>query len=169
MKEKSFLERYGGESVEELLALERTHRIDSIVGVFESLVDARRETLGDASINRVERTILVIEALEREVNNGGYHQFFLNSSHEFAGDVVQALEEIGCPQHAEIAKQALARLGIEGGVTPEKVQEKIQGDDDGELIDALEPHADAYYACEEDIAGRLFAFIRANQGSIRLP
>lgn len=49
-----------------------------------------------------------IWALEMEVNNGGFTQFFFNDSRETAGFVVEALKSIGALQTAEICRQALA-------------------------------------------------------------
>ena len=43
-----------------------------------------------------------IWALESEVNNGGFSQYFLNSSCETASSVSEALETIGAPKTADI-------------------------------------------------------------------
>lgn len=40
-----------------------------------------------------------IWALESEVNNGGFSQYFCNNSGESAGFVVEALETIGAPKN----------------------------------------------------------------------
>src|SRR5215469_18466024 len=48
-----------------------------------------------------------IWALESEVNNGGFSQYFQNCSNETAGFVVDALHLIDAPQTAEICKRAL--------------------------------------------------------------
>jgi hypothetical protein len=47
--------------------------VDSIVSAFEEAVQIRARLAGLSSLNEVELTILAVEALEREVNNGGYH------------------------------------------------------------------------------------------------
>jgi len=43
--------------------------------------------------------------LDREVNNGGYHQFFCNSSQKFAPQIVQSLAHIGCRRAAKIVRE----------------------------------------------------------------
>lgn len=65
MVDKQFLEKYDGQSVDELIALEATHRIDSIVLAFESALYQKREQQGDDSINEIEWAILAVESLER--------------------------------------------------------------------------------------------------------
>src|SRR5262245_14622428 len=104
----AFLESYGGQSTEELLALERNFRIDSLVCAFEQAIQGKP----DESISTEERYVLAVEALEREVNNGGYSQFFGNSSHEFAPMIVTAMRAIGCPKTADITRDAIAVLGV---------------------------------------------------------
>ena len=49
-----------------------------------------------------------IWALEAEVNNGGFSQYFFNSSRETAGFAVEALKSVGAVQTAELCKQAIA-------------------------------------------------------------
>jgi hypothetical protein len=49
-----------------------------------------------------------IWAVEAEVNNGGFSQYFLNSSSETAGFVAEALERIGAMRTADICRRAVA-------------------------------------------------------------
>jgi hypothetical protein len=46
--------------------------------------------------------------VEAEVANGGFHQFFWNSSSEFSELIAPALIDLGAPRAAEIFEQALA-------------------------------------------------------------
>jgi Domain of unknown function (DUF4375) len=79
----------------------------SLVLAFEQAIDQKAVRDGEGGLSVEERIILAIEALEREVNNGGYHQFFVNSSRGFAPMIVQALVRIGCPRTAEITQRAI--------------------------------------------------------------
>jgi len=56
--------------------------------------------------------VLAVAALEREVNNGGYDQFFTNSSEEFASVIVDRLNRIGCNETASITHDAISALGV---------------------------------------------------------
>src|SRR5438105_806752 len=105
MANLQWLDKYSGQTVEQLIALEGEFRIDSVVLAFEQAMDQKAARLGDASLSDEERVILAVEALEREVNNGGYGQFY--SSSEYAPIVVRALRLIGCPKTAEITQKAL--------------------------------------------------------------
>jgi len=47
-------------------------------------------------------------AVEAEVNNGGFSQYFLNDSCETAVFVAKALDTIGAPRTADICRRAIA-------------------------------------------------------------
>jgi hypothetical protein len=49
-----------------------------------------------------------IWAVESEVNNGGFSQYFLNSSAETAPFVAEALRTIGAPDTASICERAIS-------------------------------------------------------------
>lgn len=64
-----------GQTVEQLLSLEGKSRIDSLVLAFEQAISQKAERTGNEGLSYPERVVLAVEALEREVNNGGYAQF----------------------------------------------------------------------------------------------
>jgi len=54
--------------------------------------------------------VLLVEAYEGEVNNGGLDQFFFNSSGEYALETIQALEHIKANKAASILREACERF-----------------------------------------------------------
>ncbi len=159
-----FLESYGGQTTEQLLAMEAEYRIDSLVLAFEQAIQMRDP---QAPMTTQERYVLAVEGLEREVNNGGYGQFFLNSSHEFVDVIEDALRAINCPQTADITRDAVVALGLAGPVTGEKAEQVVVAGDE-RVLAALGACDDRFFAGVEPIADRLFEWIRANQASIRV-
>lgn len=111
--------------------------------------------------------MLSIEALEREVNNGGYHQFFLNSSNEFVGRIVSDLNRIDCTKVAIITSEAIEALELTN-LEANAIRERVTADDD-RLDEALGDLDAAYYASGEDIAGKLIAFIKQHKDRISIP
>ena len=93
MPELKWLEGYSGQGVDELIAFASEYRVDSIVLAFEQALQQSTHRIGLSKLHEAELTILAVEALEREVNNGGYHQFFLNTP-EYAPFIVAALQRI---------------------------------------------------------------------------
>lgn len=166
MPDLKWLDKYAGQSVEQLVAMKEEYRVDSIVLAFEQALDRKAAGEGEQALGAEERVIVAVEALEREVNNGGYHQFFVNSSREYAAEIVQALQSIGCPRTAEITQRAIDALGVED-LTDEAIEESIASDDD-ERDDKLSECDDSYYGAGEDIAAQLFAFIATHRDNIKL-
>jgi len=54
-----------------------------------------------------QKVFLSVWAVESEVNNGGFSQYFLNSSAETAEFLVDALGTIGAPKTADICRRAI--------------------------------------------------------------
>jgi hypothetical protein len=156
---------YSGESAGQLLSLEGKYRTDSLVLAFEQAINQKAEREGMPSLTDEERIVLAVEALEREVNNGGYDQFFVNSSREFAPTVVGALQRIGCKKTATITQRAIKGLGT-SDLTAEAIDAAMAGDDEQRLA-KLNRCDHSYYKSAEPIAERLFAFIKANIAGIR--
>ena len=168
MPELKWLDGYAGESVDELIALSATHRIDSIVLAIEQALQPKAEDVGPSKLNDAELTVLAVEALEREVNNGGYHQFFLNAP-EFAPFVLEALKRIACHRTADISAKAISLLGLREPVTAHQVEKAMADNPDEKLIETLSDQCDGlYHSTGEPIADRLFEYVRANHASIRL-
>lgn len=160
-----WLEGYTGQTVEQLLSLEGKYRTDSLVLAFEQAVNQKAEREGQSSLTDVEKTVLAVEALEREVNNGGYAQFFLNSSREFASTIVTSLQRIDCPKTAQITQRAIRALGISDPKA--KNIEPAMAADDKRREKKLKRCDAAYHTNAEPIAERLFAFIKANKAEFR--
>lgn len=168
MTGQKFLDSYSGQTTDELIALEAEYRADSLVLAFEQAIDQKASEIGAEKLTDEERVVLAVEALEREVNNGGFEQFFLNSSREFTPIVVDALRRIACNATAELTEEAIGVLGIEGPVTVEAV-ESVMDDKNEDVDDRLGNCDDRYYELEEDIAGALLDFIKSNRSEITVP
>ena len=85
---------------------------DSLDVVFEFVepVIEKLEKSGSDSLSELETTILSVWLLEADVNNGGFNQYFWNSSGDFANQVVSSLHRIGAAETADIVKAALANF-----------------------------------------------------------
>ena len=154
---------YAGQTTDELLALSADYRIDSLVLAFEQGIQQKV----DAPISEEERVVLAIEGLEREVNNGGYSQFFLNSSNEFVDVIESALRAIGCPETADITRDALAALRLPGVPTAGAAEQAVMAGDPV-ITEALSACDDRYFSGSEAIADRLFEWIQAHRQAIQI-
>ena len=167
MSEPRWLDGYSGQTTDELIALDGVYRTDSIVLAFEQAIDRKAERLGDGLLTAPERVVLDVEALEREVNSGGYTALFTYYSRHVPG-LVAALTAIGADEVAALTRSAIAALGIDGPLTPEAVESAANEEDD-DRDERLEAFDQTYYETAGDLAAPLLAYIAAHRDQIVLP
>ena len=83
-------------SIDEILELE--DETDILIEIGQKLWDKSKDDKDFESLNSIEKNILYIEMLEGQVNNGGFDQYFFNSSGEYAHETLTALKEIKAPK-----------------------------------------------------------------------
>ena len=167
MGELRWLEGYSGQSTEELIALEGQFRTDSLACAFEEALQQKAARVGMENLSAEERVVLAVEALEREVNNGGYDQFFRNPSNEFAPIVVDALHRIGRPDAAAVTQDAINAIAMWPPLTVQAIDDAM--DDDCEIRDdMLEECDERYFTSVRDLAEPLLEFIKSHRSTMRL-
>ena len=80
-------------------------------------------------------TAVLLHALEAEVNNGGFDQFFLNTSGRFALQTVEALHAIGADKTSTLLESAISIAYPDG--YPEDAADHENTADSDEALDAL--------------------------------
>ena len=111
-------------------------------------------------LNEFERTIFVTQELENEVNNGGFFQFFDNSSGQFANEIAQAFTKIGAVKTAEICRKAVGAFERELPVDWEKRRTLIDQIADDAVTNILDECDTAFYNYEENLEALNAAYIR---------
>jgi len=167
VEQLKWIEGYSGQTTDELLALEGQFRTDSLVVAFHQALDQKSVRIAPEPLSEEENVVLAIQALDCEVNNGGYSLVFVNSSKELTPALVDALRRIGCVEKAALTQQAIAALGINGPITVDAIDRVMAVHDDERDAKLLE-YDQRYYQITEDVAGSLFAFIKRNKRRIVL-
>jgi len=150
---------YEGESPQELVALKGRFRTDSLVCAFEEALSAKSE------LSRSEYIVLAVEGLEREVNNGGFSQFFTNSTWNYVPFIVEALTAINCPSTASITNQAIISLKLPSEISEDAIHNALME----EVEEALNEYDEQFYTYPDPIAERLFDYIAAHVNEIHFP
>ncbi len=111
-----------------------------------------------------QKVFSAIWAVESEVNNGGFAQYFLNDSNETAGFVVTALETIGAPKTADICKRAIA-VAFPSGL-PADLQEISSAANgfSGEVEDELGVIDEQFFQYPHNLTELLFAYVSRHPG-----
>ena len=166
MADLKWLDGYAGETIEELIEMAGEYHIDSLLVVLEEALNQKAAEVGEQYLSDEERIVLAVEALVREVNNGGYAQFFATSSGQYTAIIVDSLLSIGCQETANITSGAINALGTED-FSPEALEASLESENE-ERNEQLEECDGLFSGAGEDIASQLFGFVRAHQDAIQL-
>jgi hypothetical protein len=109
-----------------------------------------------------QKVFSAIWAVESEVNNGGFSQYFVNSSNETAGFVVEALDTIGAPNTAEICRHAIAVAFPDGlPLSADKISSTASAFS-AEIEDQLNKSDQEFFQYPHDLTELLFAYVSAH-------
>jgi len=80
------------------------------------------EERGPNGLSPIQRDFLCIISFQGEVNNGGMHQYLLNSSGDLARETPKVLQRIGAGVAAELLERANAYFGPDGPPTDRELR-----------------------------------------------
>lgn len=109
-----------------------------------------------------------LDALEREVNNGGFAQFFENSAGDHARETIEALRTLGAPRVARLVAEAVAVFP--DGPAPDRERRRRQLDRlDDRARAKLDQLDGAFYAYPENLTALERRYVRNHQGQFPMP
>jgi hypothetical protein len=127
-------------------------------------VVGRYSRAGEAGLTQPQLYYLALSWLDGEVSNGGFAQFYFNSSGELASYAVEAANAVGASQVARIVQEANALFGKSGPSRDrDRRMDQLSGIDEGALS-ALDQR---YYKCGENVGVLLAKFVAANAEEFR--
>ncbi len=115
-----------------------------------------------ASQSLPQKVFSTIWAVEAEVNNGGFSQYFLNTSAESAPFVVEALRIIGAPDTAAICERAIAVAFPSGLPESEDAIRLAATEFPDEVLEKLEALDQEFFSYPHDLTELLFAYVSAH-------
>lgn len=139
-------------------AIERVYdAVDIHVGA--SALDAQL-----ARLTAGQRALLALHWTVAEVSNGGFDQFFLNSTGDLADEALAGFRHIGADRSAALLEQLFATFP---GGRPSRDQEArasfLESLDDEERDARFETHDEAFYELtESELYPRAGAYVRAH-------
>ena len=117
----------------------------------------------DAEMTEPQKLFNYNQELEREVNNGGFSQFFLNSSGDNAHETVLSLKAIGADKTADLLQKAIDQF-------PSKTVSKDR-DKRTEIVEKIEETAEEvwndldqkFYEYEDDLNTLNIEYVRKHK------
>ena len=158
---------YSGETPQELFDYLAQGQHHALVQAFCEGIRRKAKRRGEKALTPEERTVLAVTALEQEVYNGGYDQFFRNKSRKFVPIIVESLRRIGRKKEAEITKRALAALQLRN--MDERMVKTTMSKDDIIRDEQLQRCDQEFYGIRKGMAEYLYSFIKANRDRISFP
>ncbi len=158
-----WLDGYPAQSMDELLSFEGSETPIALLAAAEEVL--HRKIKAERNWTGTERMIVTVMALYREVNNGGFDQYFRNLSVSHASVIVDDLKRTGCTETAKIAQKAVKALRTRD-LKPDGIR-AVMSKPSEERDAALHDCDEEFYKLNE-IPSRLFAYMRENAQAIRL-
>jgi hypothetical protein len=116
-----------------------------------------------SEVSSAKRIFISVWQLEAEVNNGGFHQYFWNSSGNLAADTPAALEAIGAIRTAEIVERANGLFGA-GPPVDERLRLAALESIDENVFESLD---EEFLAYPDDLSALLYDFVVENEDAFR--
>ena len=119
-------------------------------------------------LSNSQKTFFFNQNLEREINNGGFNQFYFNSAGDFAHETIESLKAIGAHKTAEIVKKANDQFPK--GIVPsdravrQELLEKIEIKAN-EFWDELDQK---FFEYEEDLNSLNMEYVRKNKNQFEI-
>lgn len=138
---------------------------DFVIALTEHL-DNKTQYGEDMSVlSEAERIFYITQALETEVNNGGFSQFFYNSSGDFSNELVSAFTAIGANTTASICQRAVAAFGQDIPVDRDEREELLTELESKGIDKIWEECDDAFYAYDDNLNELNYKFVMKHKGS----
>ena len=151
----------GNDNMERIWNLTDTN--DFVVAMTEHLDNKTQYCEDMSALSEAERIFYITQTLEMEVNNGGFSQFFYNSSGDFSNELVGAFTAIGANTTASICQKAIDAFGRDIPVDRDERQEMLDELESDELDEILEECDNAFFAYEDDLNELNYNFVVKNK------
>lgn len=112
-----------------------------------------------------QKVVVALSDLETEVNNGGFHQYFINSSRETVHFVVEALKSIDAPSTADICERAIATAFPNGMPSDTELIRAVASSLDEHTKKKLDELSGEFFEYPHDLTDLLFKYVLKHPNS----
>ena len=138
---------------------------DFVVAMTEHLDNKTQYGEDMSALSEAERIFYITQTLEMEVNNGGFSQFFYNSSGNFSNELVGAFTAIGANATAAICQKAISAFGRDIPVDRDEREEMLDELENDEIDEILEKCDSAFLDYEDNLTELNYNFVMNNKES----
>ena len=153
----------GNDNMEHIWNLTDTN--DFVVAMTEHLDNKTQYGEDMSALSEAERIFYITQTLEMEVNNGGFSQFFYNSSGNFSNELVGAFTAIGANATAAICQKAISAFGRDIPVDRDEREKMLDELENDEIDEILEECDSAFCDYEDNLNELNYNFAMKNKES----
>ncbi len=158
-----------GKTTDEILEHENPTNGFAVWSALSYRIGQKRKAKGESSLTATERNLVAATWVGYEVNNGGFDQYFYNSSGDEAAQALAGLKEMGADGSAALLARAMAVFP--DGQPPADRDRRV------ELMEKIALQSkpvwdkcdEEFYKLKEDIDGLTLAHARKHRAEIILP
>jgi hypothetical protein len=103
-----------GETIDSILSHETGEKGYLMLSAIYWRIQQKQEARGSEALTHAERTFNLVREFDAEVNNGGFYQYFDNSTGNEAHQALQALKDISAPSFAALLDRAMSAFPDSG-------------------------------------------------------
>jgi hypothetical protein len=142
--------------------------VDAVMGLLGH-VQRRIANDGLGALTATELVVLSVYELITEVENGGFIQYFGNSSGDRSKEALASLRRIGAPKTADILARAMAQVGEQATSPDRATRARALGTLVERDYDVMEGLNDAFYAFPDPLWALIAAHCRSNREELHVP
>lgn len=114
-------------------------------------------------LNESQKTVLFVENLEREINNGGFNQFFFNSSGNFTHETIIALKTIKAFKTSDIVAKAISVWPNQNVPKNRAKRQYILEEIEGQANPVWNECDEEFYKYPDNIVTLLLDYVKSNR------
>jgi len=114
-------------------------------------------------LNDYQKNFFYNQTLEREINNGGFNQFYFNSSGDFAHEIIVSLKAIGANKTAMIVETANNQFPNKIVPKDRATRQEILLQIENKVDENWEELDQKFFAYEDDLNSLNMDYIRKNK------
>ena len=119
-----------------------------------------------SNLTEAEKVFIYVDMLEGQINNGGFDQFFFNSSGDYTHEILAAYEKIKAHKTAYLIEMAIKAFPVSPVPKDTEVRREIMQNLDERISNVWDDLDNKFYEYEENIAGLLIDYIKLNVDNV---
>ena len=148
-------------NIDKALILENETK--SIIAISEIVWKKTDYTDNFKNLTEAEKTFIYVEMIENEINNGGFDQYFFNSSGDYSLEALEALKKIGALKTIKIIEDAFKIFPVNPIPKNNEKRRYILENIDEQTSIKWNELEDRFYESEENIGGLLLEYVKKNK------